>query len=241
MNSFCALCNHFDYDFILFRTTGIYVRGDNPAQLLLPHDLPVLTSFVQFRDVKVDTSAFWNASKSIGDTVSYFGHSFGAVKDCKLLVTATVDQDDPSCFPNQTEMLDYFSNELLPIFNSYNCCAIEARFKSDKESSTHFVALLLQLPAILSKTRILVQLKVAPIPFNQVPTDHEAAQVAQFHQAHLWSWAPFLMPTEIIAGWLNNHGETGNERFLHISKFPAGIENPQDIFSYLKEVFNHQV
>ena len=230
----CAV--KFDFHFILFRTAGIYVRGNNPWQLLIPHDLPVLTSFVQFCDVRVDTSAFWNASKSIGDTVSYFGHSFGAVKDSKLLVTATVNQNDPSCFPNQTEMFDYFANELLPIFNSYNCCTIEARFKSDKESSTQFIALLLQLPAILSKTKISVQLIIPP--FNQVPIDLEVAHV---QHPHPHPWLPFPMPVEIIAEWLNHREGTANERFLYISKFPLGIENPQDIFYYLKEVFTHRV
>ena len=110
----------FNKKWILFRCYGIAILSGN-ARRLFSHDLPLPPLFVRFGNVKVATYAVWNGSNSIGKIISSFGKYSNAFKASKLTLKATIDESDWSCFPNQTTMLDYLSNELLPIFDSSYC------------------------------------------------------------------------------------------------------------------------
>ena len=106
----------------MFRCYGIAILTiSGNARRLFSHDLPLPPPFVRFGNVKVATYAVWNGSNSIGKIISSFGKYFNAFKASKLTLKATIDESDWSCFPNQTTMLDYLSNELLPIFDSSYC------------------------------------------------------------------------------------------------------------------------
>ena len=185
----------------------------NSSKYLLLHVIPTITSFVRFANVNVDvvTNALWNANKSVGEIISAFGNSIDAAFNAsKLVVKAEINQNKSSCFPNHTQMLDYMANELLPIFESAQCCTVDTLFRSDKYSAANFVALLLQLPAVARKSNILVELKV-PL----VSSEAEAAAALEHHH-HLF--LPLLMPVDSIAKWLHNSEGTGHERFLRLEK-----------------------
>ena len=150
----------------MFRCYGIAIVNGN-ARRLFSHDLPLLTPFVRFVNVKVATYAVWNGSNSIGKIISSFGTYSNAFKASKLTVKATINESDRSCFPSQTQLFDYLGNELLPMFDSSHCCTFEILSISGKESPTKFVASLLQLPSVVRMSKILVELR--PIYLDSPP------------------------------------------------------------------------
>ena len=200
------------------------VWGNNSNEFLAYGLCPTLTPFLRFDNVEFRIDVLRVLSNFIGGTISSLENTFNAFKDSKLVIEGSVDQNDPECFPNHTEMLDYISNQVLPIsiLHSSQSCKFDVTFYTDSEIATDFVSSILQLPAIAHKSNILIELTL----FEYVP------QLLQFRR-------PFSMPIEGTAKWLHHSEGTGNgkERVLCIN-LPAGIpiENPREIFNHLKGV-----
>ena len=231
----------------MFRSDGIYIGCIKSRQYLLLNVLPTITPFVRFATVNVDvvTNALWKANKSVGDIVSAFGNSIDAAFNAsKLVVKVEINHNKPTCFPNHAPMLDYMANELLPIFESAQCCTFDMIFRSDKLSARNFVASLLQLPAVVRKSNILVELKVPP--FNSEAEAAARLQARLFNNNHLGGhddghgqlYLPLSMPVDSIASWLHNSEGARRERFLRLDKKFVGIENPVEIARHLKEVIS---
>ena len=213
----------------VFSASGFYIRCNNSRShqyCLYHYGIPAApTPFIRFDNVKVCTNCFWNSSKCVEDIVGLFDNS--ALNVSKLVVTGTIDEDDgnnSSSFPSHTTMLDYLTNELLPIFNSSRSCTFEVVFRSNGQSfDTNFVSLLLQLPSIVLKSTILVELEEASISHKFVP-----------------SVSGLYLPANVISTWLHHSSAkgSGNEhiRFLRINKITIGIVNVCEISRHLKEV-----
>ena len=207
----------FNYILTLFRPFGIIVRGNNSNEFFTISLQPTLTPFLRFDNVTFCINS-WSASKSIGGDISSLGNAFNAFKASKLIVEATVNQDNPARFPNHTEMLDYIGNQLLPtsIFHSSQSCKFVVTFFTDSETAKDFVSSLLQLPAIVCKSNILIKLRL--------------------HELDPQPFRTFPMPAEGIAKWLHHSEEMGKKRVLCIDLPFSIIENPWEIFNHLKEV-----
>ena len=204
----------------LFSPYGITVRGNNSSEYFII-GLSTITSFLRFDNVKFDIN-FRFASKSIASTISSLGNTFNVFKAPKLVLKARVDRNDPLCCPNYTQVLDYIANQLLPtsIFNSSQSCKFYIIFRTGSETATDFVASLLQLPAIVCKSNIMIELSLLEIdPQLQHPI-----------------FRRLTMPIEVISKWLHHLEGTGKERVLYIHLGLTYIENPREIFNHLKEV-----
>ena len=118
-------------------------------------------------------------------------------------------------------MLDYISNEVLPIpiFDPSQSCKFYVTFFTGSETATDFVASLLQLPAIARKSNILIKLRLL-----------------EFDPHHIFR--RLTIPIERTAKWIHHSERTGKgkERVLRIHLGPSYIENPREIFNHLKEV-----
>ena len=208
----------------LFSAFGIFVRGNNSNGYFAIGLYPTFTPFLRFDNVKFGINFFLLGSKSIGGAISSLGNTFNAFKASKLIIEATVNQDNPARFPNQSEMLDYIANQLLStlIFHSSQSCKFDVTFFIGSETAPDFVSSLLQLPAIARKSNIKIELKLFELnPQQQIQL----------------LFRTFPMPTEEIAKWLHHSEGTGKERVLYIeSECTNKIENPQEIFNHLIEV-----
>ena len=180
--------------------------------------------FLRFDNVKFDILFSWSESQSIGGTISSLGNTYDAFKTSKMVVGATVDRTCRESFPNHTTILDYISMQLIPtpIFDSFQSCKFAVTFLTDSESATDFVASLLQLPAIVRKSKILIKLRVLEINHQQ--------------RMHMFRRL-ITIPIDAIANWLYRTAEgTQSERALSIDLSPDRIENTREIFNHLKEV-----
>ena len=205
----------------LFRPFGIIVRGNNSTEFFAIGLQPTLTPFLRFDNVKLRIDFFLFGLKSIGGAISSLGNTFNAFKASKLIVEATVKQDNRSRFPNHTEMLDYIANQVLPtsIFRSSQSCKFDLTFFIGLETAPDFVSSLLQLPAISGKPNILIKLGLFELDPQQ--------------QIQLRTYS---MPIEGIDKWLHHSEGKAKERVLCIDLRVDKIENPREIFNHLKEV-----
>ena len=209
----------------LFSPFGIATRGNNSSSYFAIGPQPTITPFLRFDNVSFDIDLFRMVSTPIGGIISSLGNTFNAFKASKLVIEARIDRNDPSRFPNYTQMLDYIANQVLPIpiFDSSQSCKFNVTFFTGSETAKDFVVSFLQLPAIVRTSNIMI--KSAFLEFGPQLQQHPI-------------FPRLGIPTEVITKWLHhsNSEGIGKERVLCIHLVPFYIENPREIFNHLKEV-----
>ena len=191
-----------------------------------------ITDLDSFHFLRFD-SVFLNYnydSQSIDEKLHLLGNQLqlfkGSLSDLKeITLTACINQNDQSQFRDHFQLLDHFSEQVLPICNSrsaiIDCYSFSIDFQSFNDGAADFIAQVLQLR-----------------PINR-------CRKVYFHYAN----ETFIQfPVDSISNWLNRNfddqidgnGQDKQQRLLHTSQ-QIKIQNAVEMWDRLKMVMSIQL
>ena len=119
----------------------------------------------------------------------------------KVILSATINQDDQSQFRNHSQLITNLREKVLPICDSSPVYLFHIDFQSDKDAAGNFIGQILQLPQI-----------------------NRCQEVSFFYSNEIF----IQLPVEVIANWLNRNydvgiggagtGQSKKERILYANK-----------------------
>lgn len=169
--------------------------------------------FVRFDDVNL---WFFPCSQPIEEKCEFTESKLVQLKSglkgpaVSLSFFPAISQTDRSDFSDLTQLLEYISNRLLPIFNSscfyYICFSID--FKQEIYE-TRVITSLLEMPEIKLSTKVEIRI-------------------------YMW-FEEIQLPIVEISNWLENNVQKKPERFLEVA-LRARILNAREMLEHLKTV-----
>ena len=141
-----------------------------------------------------------------------------AIKGAELFFNVVIDQNDPDCINNPSQLLNHLRHQLLPVCNRPSHFTFNINLCIETSAATNLIASILQIHEVNRCYRVTIK----------------------FFQ----SGQGIRLPVSAISDWLNRAGsgmEIGvvggkhPERILKISAF-GGFQNGQEMVDHLKKV-----
>ena len=136
---------------------------------------------------------------------------------CRVEFAACIDQDDHNDFSDQSQLLEYLHNRLLPILNPSSDYKFYINFCADENSVTNLIESLLQMAEIKSCSNIKIRIGMCCEEQKQLPVEE------------ISNWL------ERSTDGIENTVQSQKERVLKIGI--QGIQNAREIVDHLKMVY----
>ena len=181
-------------------------------------DSEAFPSFLRFSTLSIELIGSWgeDGAKKAWDTQPIAAQLFEnklksidpeVLDDAKLCFVSAIDEKDSSCFSNHSELLKYFSDRILPIYDKLRGYSVDIEFVSNKSAGNYVLTSLLQMPRITCCSDVHISI-------------YDADQMN--------------LPVEEISNWL--HRKRGRHRERSLQIFIHDIENLIEMLNHLKEV-----
>ena len=155
---------------------GIMARGQDV--LLYRYKLLMLPTFLRFDIVELTVSDIeltkWE-NQRIADKCQLFENHLQVIKPAldssNLIFCGDVDEDDPCCFHDHSQVVNYLRNQLLPICKKSRGFELIAYFASDKNAGRYMIASfrqMLQIDCCMNVQIGLFGTNMAKLPIEEI-------------------------------------------------------------------------
>ena len=211
-------------------SNGLEARIGNKRKRNSLENLAVFPPFIRFNKVLLLYGA-GRSSQPILAKCLFFEGCLNSIKSAlkdsnEIHFVAGIEKDYVRHFSDQSSLVIYLRDRLLPIYGLSHRYVFDILFKSDKNSVTELISSILQI----SQIRL----------YSNVELSGVSAKKSGYN-------VPVRLPIEDISNWLTPKTDEGVEicgktklenRFLRI--FLRNISNTKELWDHLKEVvFTH--